>query len=160
LGYYKGNYTHGKLISISNEINTYKIEQIHDTLVLNYNGNKIRFIKVSNNYSNNVFLKFITNIIFNNHNSLTLTAPRSSKAIKVTKDNTPTELKKILKCDLIDAVQLGTFKYGSKCLPETAAYRKVDNQWGNPQIFGVLVEPDKITLIDSSMRRVAILKPN
>lgn len=160
VAYYIANYSDGNLVSISNKKNIYKVEQSNDILMLNYHGNKIQFKKVSDNFSNDVFMEFIKNLIFNNHSFLTLRLSNSNKITKVTKDDIIEKLKGVFRCDLLEAVQLGTFKDGERCLPEIVAYHKINNQLSSPQIFGVVIDPGRVTFIDSSMNSVAILKPN
>lgn len=158
--YYKATYYKGELISISNKINVYKVRQSNNVLVLNYRGNKISFRKVSNTFSNNVFMEFIKNLIFKSNKSLKLSIRGCGKPTEVTKQNLLKKLNAGFRGNMVEFVELGTYKSGDKCLPEIAIYQKNEGKWERPQILGILINDNEVKFIDTYGNTEAILQRN
>ncbi|MDO6433110.1 hypothetical protein Q4E93_21050 [Flavitalea sp. BT771] len=159
---YKVAHTGPDSMSISREDNVYSLYLVKEALKLRYKGDLITFKKVSENYSADVFGEFIKGIVF-----------RDNKTYKVAsfiesgnygnwvfdKSNFKLKIKALFKCDHVDVVQLGSFKFQNTCLPEIALYYDSNSKWSGPRVLGIIINKDAIRFIDNKGGDVLTLKP-
>ncbi|MDD4971837.1 MAG: hypothetical protein PHT07_20625 [Paludibacter sp.] len=160
---YKVNYTKPDSIFIYRGENIYSIYVLKDTLKLMHNQNVISFKKVSDNYSTDVFGEYIKGVIFKKHENYLNSSFKESHVynnILISRANFKDKIMEIFKCDHVDFVQLGSFKFKNTCLPEIALYYDNSKKRERPRVIGILIENDEINFIDESGINVLIIKSN
>lgn len=160
---YKVNQSKPNSIVISRNKNIYKIFLSNDILTLNYNDNLITFKKVSDNYSTDVFGEFIKGVVFRKNDNYTVLSFKERNGYTgyvFTKKDFKQKIKEIFRCDHVDIVQLGSFKFEKSCLPEIALYYNNRNKWSSPRVLGIITDKDNIKFIDNSGNNILTLKAN
>jgi len=160
---YEVNYSNPDSIIIYRGRNVYRIYIINDTLKLKYNQNIISFTKVSETFSSDVFGEYVKGIMFKTHQTYSVSFfsdSHSNTNFSMNSSNFNEKIKLLFKCDNVDFVQLGTYKYKNTCLPEIAIYYNNSKKWNYPRILGILIENDKINFIDESGIIVLTIKSN
>lgn len=149
---YKVRYSGSDMIFSYRGKTVYKVSLLNNVLQLYYKGNLIRFEKVSDSYSGDVFGECIKNLIFKNKKSYVVDSYKSVKYnhTLIDRNNFKDQIKKIFGCDYVDFVQLMFFKYKDVCLPEIALYYKGNLKSGTPQVLGIFQEKSSIKLVDNT----------
>ncbi len=150
-------------LTIHNTANTRKLYLAHDTLKLQYSERIVQYLKVSNQFSNDVFGDFIKNKIFERHKHYRISAFTESR-VKMTEPINRISfvriMKELFKCDRAEIVTLSTFKYSDKCLPEINFYFKEGPRVRYPRTLAILLNREEVEFIDKNANTVLRLTAN
>lgn len=144
--------------------NSYNIYLKNGKLKLKFHNRVVTFVKVSDNYSKDVFGEFIRNLIFDKHKSYIIDSflranDNNYKNIVFDRINFQEQLKKIFKSKEVEIVQLGTFKFNDSCFPEIAIYYSGEKKYDSPEVLGIIAKDDRINFVDKSGVTVLSLIP-